>query len=94
MLGRNSYSQAEIDRAKTNIAKALKRYRAVARSASGAAKELADFEAPLFNKLALALDRPFVHRVRNVTGKDGNALKELELICDALIDNDGVFQTN
>jgi hypothetical protein len=35
------------------------------------------FEPLLFNNVTLALDRYFVHRLRMVTGKDGNALERL-----------------
>ena len=44
--------------------------------------------------MVLALDRPFVHRVRMVAGKDGNPINELELLAASLIDNDGVLEGN
>lgn len=50
-------------------------YRHLAQAINGdaeAAAALAALEAPLFNSLTLALDRFFVHRVRMVSGKDGN----------------------
>jgi 2-keto-4-pentenoate hydratase len=39
------------------------------------------------------MDRPFVHRVRMVTGKDSNPLNEVELLCESLMDNGGVLRT-
>ncbi len=42
--------------------------------------------------MALVLDRYFVHRLRTVTGKDCNALNELEMICDSLMNNEGVLR--
>jgi len=33
--------------------------------------------------MAMVLDRYFVHRLRVVTGKDGNPLNEVEMICDS-----------
>ena len=53
---------------------------------------LAAFEPLFFNGLVLELDRYFVHRVRPVTGKDGNPLNEVEMLGDSLMNNDGVLQ--
>ena len=41
--------------------------------------------------MTLALDRYFVHRIRPVTGKDGNPLNEVEVICDSLMNNNSVM---
>ena len=41
--------------------------------------------------MVLVLDRPFVHRVRVVAGKDGNPFNEVEMLCDSLMSNDGVL---
>jgi len=41
--------------------------------------------------MVLVLDRPFVHRVRMVTGKDGNPLNEVEILCDSLMNNNGIL---
>jgi hypothetical protein len=42
--------------------------------------------------MVLVLDRYFVHRVRQVTGKDSNALNEVELLCESLVNNRGVLR--
>ena len=55
---------------------------------------LAGFEAPFFNSMVLALDRWFVHRVRAVSGKDGNPLNEVELIVDSVMTSGGVLCGN
>ena len=47
-----------------------------------------------FNNMTLVLDRYFVHRLRIVTGKDGNPLNEIELLADSLMNNDGVLLGN
>ena len=52
------------------------------------------FQPLLFNNMTLILDRYFVHRLRTVTGKDGNPLNEVELLSESLMNNDGVLRGN
>src|ERR1035441_251015 len=47
---------------------------------------------PFFNNMVLVLDRYFVHRLRMVTGKDGNPLNEVEMLWDSLMNNDGILR--
>lgn len=42
----------------------------------------------------LVVDRYFVHRLRVVTGKDGNALNEVELLCESPMNNKGIVRGN
>lgn len=44
--------------------------------------------------MVLVLDRYFVHRLRMVAGKDGNPLKQVEMIADSLMNNEGVLRGN
>jgi hypothetical protein len=83
MLGRNSFEPAELESARTAVRKQLADWRV-----SGAG---GDLETTYFTSLVLALDRPFVHRIRKLTGKDTNPLSEVELLVDSLIGNDGRF---
>jgi hypothetical protein len=85
MLGRNSYEPAELESARATVKKQLADWRS-----SGAG---GDLETSYFNGLVLALDRPFVHRIRKMTGKDTNPLSEVELVVDSLIGNGGRFET-
>lgn len=92
MLGRKSYEKAEVDRARASIRAQLDAYEKLAGTGPGPA--LDDFDRQFFNNMVLVLDRPFVHRLRGSTGKDGNALNEVELIVESLLNNDGVFRGN
>jgi|SRR5215210_88380 len=100
MLGRKSYTEAELDHATTAVDGLLAAYRDLVEAIDGAtsdpavASALEAFEPLLFNHMTLALDRYFVHRVRMVTGKDGNPLNEVELLSDSLMNNDGVLRGN
>jgi hypothetical protein len=100
MLGRKTYTQEELDHAAAAVAAQLAAYERLvaAVDAAGADPEvkaaLDAFEPHLFNNLTLALDRRFVHRVRLVTGKDGNPLNEVELLAESLLENGGVLRMN
>ena len=89
MLGRNSYTQDELDTCRAAVKGQLEAYR---RLTAAVGPEAVDgFEAPFCNNLVLALDRYFVHRVRAISGKDGNPLNEVELIAEAVMLHDGVM---
>ncbi len=98
MLGRKNYTREELDHARDAVAQELEAYRTLAQAVAdgngGGADALARFEPLFFNSMALVLDRYFVHRLRGVTGKDGNPLNEVELLSDSLMNNDGRFRGN
>ena len=79
MLGRKTFTQEELDSARSAVREQL---------ASDASDPV------IFNGLLLALDRRFVHRLRGVTGKDGTPLNEVELLVESLINNGGVLRGN
>jgi hypothetical protein len=89
MLGRKTFTREELDSARSAMDEQLAAYRDL----NGAAG-LETFEPLCFNNLTLALDRRFVHRLRGVTGKDGNPLNEVELIAESLMNNGGVLRGN
>jgi hypothetical protein len=100
VLGRKNYTQEEIDQARSAVDGQLATYRDLLRvlddgDAGPDARAVQQaFETHFFANLTLALDRYFVHRIRPVTGKDGNPLNEVELIAESLMTNGGVLQTN
>ena len=96
MLGRKDYTKEEVDHAKGAIADQIAAFQKVAKSVAAtkdtkADAALAAFETLFFDNMVLVLDRPFVHRIRAAAGKDGNPLNEVEMLCDSLMNNDGVL---
>ena len=97
MLGRKSFTKKEFDDARAAIDDLVKEYQALVKANAGAGANkkmsaaLAKFEPLFFNNLLLALDRRFVHRVRAVSGKDANALNEVEILGSSLMDEDGIL---
>ncbi|MET0999790.1 MAG: hypothetical protein ABWX73_13825 [Marmoricola sp.] len=91
MLGRNSYTTAEIAAAHTIVERQLTTFRTAAAQA-GDTTSVSALEPVFFNTALVALDRLFVHRVRTFTGKDTNPLSEVELLTESLLDNDGVLR--
>lgn len=94
MIGRKDYTQDELDHARSQIVDQLAAYEVLAGTVSEPAgiAALEVFSPGFFNALLLALDRPFVHRLRLVTGADGNALNEVEVLVDSLINHGGYLQ--
>jgi hypothetical protein len=80
MLGRKSYTQEELEYAKTALDRQLAAYKKLVNAVESATSDpkitaaLETFEPLFFNNMTLVLDRYFVHRLRVVSGKDGNPL--------------------
>ncbi|MDV7083449.1 hypothetical protein GXW84_02800 [Rhodococcus sp. IEGM 248] len=98
MLGRKNYTKDEIDHAEASVAEQVAAYMSLTGAIAGEVTgkkvfaALEDFEPLFFGNMVLVLDRYFVHRIRAVTGKDGNPLNEVEIIADSLMNNDGVLR--
>ncbi|MDX6568156.1 MAG: hypothetical protein QOH15_734 [Gaiellales bacterium] len=100
MLGRKDYTPEELAQARSAVEQQLAVYRQLVEAVDSSPPSpeltaaLEALEPLFFNNMAIVLDRYFVHRIRTVTGKDGNPLNEVELISDSLMYNDGIFRGN
>jgi hypothetical protein len=93
MPGRKDYIQEKFEHGKASIHAQLAEYKQPVREiASGkGATALKNIGGLFFNFMPLVLDHFYVHRLRMVTGKDGNPLDQVEMICDSLMNNNGIF---
>jgi hypothetical protein len=100
MLGRKDYTKDELETARKAVAQQLAAYKKLVKAIDAATSDpkvaaaLEAFEPILFNNMVMVLDRYFVHRIRNVTGKDSNPLNEVELLTEALLENGGLLRGN
>jgi hypothetical protein len=100
MLGRKTYTREEYEHGRSAVETQVAAYRelvtAIERETTDPKVQSAldDFDSMFFNNMAMVLDRYFVHRLRAVTGKDGNPLNEVEMLCDSLMNNNGVLRGN
>jgi hypothetical protein len=98
MLGRKSYTQEEFDQCRAAIDQQLAAYKTLVKAIGSATTDnnvdsaLEAFETLFFNNMTIVLDRFFVHRIRVVSGKDGNPVNEVEMLCESLINNNGVLR--
>jgi len=98
VLGRKNYTQKELDHCKAEVERQLAAYGTLVKTVAAATADkkvdssVEAFEPLFFNNMTLALDRYFVHRLRMVTGKDGNALNEVEMLADSLMNNNGILR--
>ena len=99
MLGMREYEQDYIDACRSRVETQVAMFREVAQAArdhgdadvsilEGALESL---EYEYFNNMLLVLDGYFVHRLRGVEGKDGNALNEVRVYARSLMENGGTL---
>lgn len=89
MLSMNSYSKDYIDECRSLMEAQLISYKALIATAK---KQTVDSFEPLFlNNLVLVLDNFFVHRSRTLEKKDGNPLNEVRLLCNSILQNQGIM---
>jgi hypothetical protein len=89
MLARNSYSQSYVDACRASMQAQLAAYQKLKLNTAASA-----FETLFFNTLVVVLDRQFVHRTRSREGKDGNPLNEVRMLCDSILENNGLLAAN
>lgn len=90
MLSMTKYPKDYVDGCKAKVdahVAAYERLRAAARDDAAAA----DFEPLFFNDMVLVLDAYFVHRARALELKDGNPLNEVRVMCNSIMQSDGVL---
>jgi len=89
MLFVNHYTQEYIDACRARVAAQVAAYKELVATANRAAAE--NFEPQFFNAMVITLDAYFVHRARAKEGKDGNALNEVRLLCNSILNNDNLM---
>ncbi len=99
MLSVNQYSKSYVDTCRSRIDAQISAYGdlvSAARELDGTKGKrlgtaIATFEPLFFNNMVLALDNLFCHRSRMMEGKDGNPLNEVRILCNSMMNNDGVM---
>ena len=102
MLGMKEYEQDYIDACRSRVETQVAMFREVAQAArdhgdadvSHLEGALESLEYEYFNNMLLVLDGYFVHRLRGVEGKDGNALNEVRVLARSLMENGGTVMAD
>jgi hypothetical protein len=98
----NNYSQEYIDECITRVDSKVSAYKKLLKTArnkfgteeSSLNSAVQSFEPMFFNNMVLVLDAIFVHRARALEKKDGNPLNEVRVICNSLIHNNSIMDTD
>jgi hypothetical protein len=96
VLGVRVYSGDYLDACRARVdgdVASYRKMRALVKEDDGAtaASAIAGFETTFFNNMVLVLDQLFVHRLRTVEGKDGNALNEVRVLCESMLNHGNVM---
>jgi hypothetical protein len=99
MLGMRTYSREYVDACRVKVESDLATYRRLATAperqttvdGSPVTAAVQSLETAFFNNMVLVLDYLFVHRLRTIDGKDGNPLNEVRVICDSILQHNGVL---
>jgi hypothetical protein len=88
MLSVSQYPQAYVDGCRAQVDAQVSAYADLVAAAGPA---LDAFEPVFFNNMVIVLDHYFCHRSRTTEKKDGNPLNEVRVLCNSLMENDGVM---
>lgn len=97
MLSVDHYDRTFVDECRARVETQVAAYRDLVAAAKDggdharADAAIATFEPLFFNNMVLALDDSFLHRSRQMEGKDGNPLNEVRVLCSSLLTNGGVM---
>jgi hypothetical protein len=96
MLSVSKYTQEYVDQCRASIDSQISAYEDLVTAAASTGEPrveaaLQAFEPTFFNSMVLVLDHHFLHRARNIEGKDGNPLNEARVLCNSMMDNNGVM---
>ena len=102
MLGMKEYEQDYIDACRSRVETQVVMFHEVAQAArdhgdadvSHLEGALESLEYEYFNNMLIVLDGYFVHRLRGVEGKDGNALNEVRVLVRSLMENGGTVMAD
>lgn len=100
MLCVNSYTRGYIEESRSRMEAQLAAFRDLVTTgqgnsggSSGSAFQAAveAFEPLFFNNMVVVLESCFVHRSRTIEGKDGNPLNEVRMLCNSILQKQGVM---
>ena len=92
MLGRKDYETNYVNACEARVQAQLTVFNTLVAKTS--AKTTGAFARLFFMNMVLVLETSFMHRLRGLEGKDGNALNEVRMLAASILENDGVLQAD
>ena len=102
MLGMKEYEPDYVDACRSRVETQVAMFREVAQASrdhgdadvSALEGALESLEYEYFNNMLIVLEGYFVHRLRAVEGTDGNALNEVRVLAQSLMENGGTVMAD
>lgn len=91
MLSRSSYPTEHIEQTRRNVKAHVAAWDEAFPRDEERSNAVADLETAYFTNMVLVLDAHFVHRGRGAEGKNGNPANEVRVICNSLVEHEGVL---